>query len=281
MKSFYIISNEQKDPGAKAAASIASYLAERGKDCSICAQRVGKKRADAGQIPDHAECALVLGGDGTLLRAARDLVKTRIPLLGVNMGTLGYLAEVDIRHIAEALDQLIRDDYTLEERMMLEGSAKLKDAAEVRDIALNDIVITRNGRVRVLDFNIYVDGVFLSSYSADGIIVSTPTGSTGYNLSAGGPIVEPQASMILLTPIAPHTLNSRTIVLPDDAAISIEVLEDRGADRSGAEAAFDGDTSVLLNAGDRIEICKAGRKTRLIKLKNTGFLEILREKMNK
>ena len=149
------------------------------------------------------------------------------------------------------------------------------------DIALNDIVITRNGRLRVVDFNVYVDGAFLSSFTADGIIISTPTGSTGYNLSVGGPIVAPEASLMLLTAIAPHTLNSRPIVLPDDVEIAIEIGTSHGTDIDGAEATFDGDTSVKLNAGDRVVIHRSSREALMIKTKNTSFLEILREKMSR
>ncbi|MCC8065883.1 MAG: NAD(+)/NADH kinase, partial [Clostridiales bacterium] len=164
--------------------------------------------------------------------------------------------------------------------MMLSGTALHQGRGMLEDIALNDIVITRNGRMRVVDFNIYVDGVFLYSYAADGIILSTPTGSTGYNLSAGGPIIAPEASMLLLTPIAPHTLNSRPIVLPEDVEVAVEIGYGHGTEADGAEATFDGDTSVKLNCGDRIVISKAEQKTRLIKTNNTSFLEILRDKMN-
>ena len=149
------------------------------------------------------------------------------------------------------------------------------------DIALNDIVITRNGRLRVVDFNVYVDGAFLSAFTADGIIISTPTGSTGYNLSVGGPIVAPEASLMLLTAIAPHTLNARPIVLPDDVEIAIEIGTSHGTDIDGAEATFDGDTSVKLNAGDRVVIHRSNREALMIKTKNTSFLEILREKMSR
>lgn len=239
----------------------------------------GFKYTDARKIPDDVDCVLVLGGDGTLLQAARDLVERAIPLLGINMGTLGYLAEIDRKSIRPALDKLIAGQYIVEERMMLRGSAYHQNRRLLSDIALNDIVISRNGRMRVVDFNVYVDGVFLNSYSADGMIISTPTGSTGYNLSAGGPIVAPQASLMLLTAIAPHTLSSRPIVLPDDVEIMIEIGASHGTDMDGAEATFDGDTSVKLNAGDRIVITKSEQRTHLVKTKNTSFLEILREKM--
>lgn len=285
MNVFYVITNYQKDPEFQTAGAIKEYLEAKGKTCYIQRKEVpglsGEyKYTDAQKIPQDVECVLVLGGDGTLLQAARDLVESRLPLLGVNMGTLGYLAEIERRSIRPALDKLICGEYSMEHRMMLHGVAWHQNRKMLSDIALNDIVISRNGRLRVVDFNVYVDGVFLTSYSADGIIISTPTGSTGYNLSVGGPLVAPQASLMLLTAIAPHTLNSRPIVLPDDVEIMIEIGSSHSTDVDGAEATFDGDTSVKLNSGDKIVITKSESSVRMIKTKNASFLEILREKMN-
>lgn len=286
MDIFYIITNYQKDPEMTVAHEIREYLKSKGKTCYIQQKEVedpqGRYRyTDAQHVSDEVECVLVLGGDGTLLQAARDLVDRSIPLLGINMGTLGYLAEIDRKNIFPALDKLIGGEYTVEHRMMLTGTAFHQSRRMLADIALNDIVISRNGRLRVVDFNVYVDGAFLSSYTADGIIISTPTGSTGYNLSVGGPIVAPEASLILLTAIAPHTLNSRPIVLPDFVEITIEIGTNHGTDIDGAEATFDGDTSVKLSSGDRIVITRSMREALMIKTKNTSFLEILREKMSR
>ena len=286
MDTFYIITNYQKDPEMTVAHEIREYLKSKGKTCYIQQKEVedpqGRYRyTDAQHVSDEVECVLVLGGDGTLLQAARDLVDRSIPLLGINMGTLGYLAEIDRKNIFPALDKLIGGEYTVEHRMMLTGTAFHQSRRMLADIALNDIVISRNGRLRVVDFNVYVDGAFLSSYTADGIIISTPTGSTGYNLSVGGPIVAPEASLILLTAIAPHTLNSRPIVLPDFVEITIEIGTNHGTDIDGAEATFDGDTSVKLSSGDRIVITRSMREALMIKTKNTCFLEILREKMSR
>ncbi len=293
MDTFYIITNWSKDPELETAHAIQQYLEGKGRRCYIQAQKNSGaavreaglpftyKYTDAQQIPEDVECVLVLGGDGTLLQAARDLVDREIPLFGINMGTLGYLAEVDCKGIRPALDRLMADEYTAERRMMLYGQAYHQNRRLLGDIALNDIVITRNGRLRVVDFNVYVDGEFLSSFTADGIIISTPTGSTGYNLSAGGPIVAPEASLMLLTAIAPHTLNSRPIVLPDAVEIAIEIGTSHETGVDGAEATFDGDTSVKLNAGDRILITKSDRQAQLVKTKNTSFLERLREKMSR
>ena len=284
MDIFYVITNEQKDPDYETAGFIQLYLEEKGKICYVQmlyeGQKLGAyKYTDARKIPENVECVLVLGGDGTLLQAARDLVERSIPLLGVNMGTLGFLAEVEKKNLQNALDQLIQGDYFVEDRMMIQGTALHQGRQLLSDISLNDIVISRNGRLRVIDFNIYVDDVFLTAYSADGIIVSTPTGSTGYNLSAGGPIVAPQASLMVMTALAPHTMNSRPIVLPDNVEITIEIGANRMNDADGAEATFDGDTSVKLNAGDKIVIARSEQKTRLVKTKHTSFLEVLREKL--
>lgn len=286
MDTFYIITNYQKDPEMTVAHEIREYLESKGKTCYIQQREAedpqGRYRyTDAQHVSDEVECVLVLGGDGTLLQAARDLVDRSIPLLGINMGTLGYLAEIDRKNIFPALDKVIGGEYTVEHRMMLTGTAFHQSRRMLADIALNDIVISRNGRLRVVDFNVYVDGAFLSSYTADGIIISTPTGSTGYNLSVGGPIVAPEASLILLTAIAPHTLNSRPIVLPDFVEITIEIGTNHGTDIDGAEATFDGDTSVKLSSGDRIVITRSRREALMIKTKNTSFLEILREKMSR
>ena len=286
MDTFYVISNYLKDPELETAGFIRDYLDSKGKKCYISQREdgvlpVNYKYTDVKKIPEDVECVLVLGGDGTLLQAARDLVDRELPLLGINMGTLGYLAEIEHKNIQPALDLLIDGAFSVEQRMMIRGVAWHQERKMLSDIALNDIVITRNGRLRVVDFNVYVDGVFLTSYTADGIIISTPTGSTGYNLSVGGPIVAPQASLMLLTAIAPHTLNSRPIVLPDNVEVMIEIGSSHSTDVDGAEATFDGDTSVKLNSGDKIVISKAQQKAEMIKTKNTSFLEILREKMNK
>lgn len=285
MDKFYIVTNEMKDSGLEITKKMQQYLMEQGKECIIQEQEPKQtdsvyKYTNAHLIPEDVDCVLVLGGDGTLLQASRDLIECGIPLMGVNLGTLGYLAEIDGQNIKPALDRLILDDYVLEKRMMLDGFAMRGDKQLLHDIALNDIVIGRDGRLRIIDFNIYVNGEFLNSYSADGIIISTPTGSTGYSLSAGGPIISPEASLILLTPIAPHTLNTRSIVLPDDARIMIEIGEGHVGNRKGVVATFDGDTFVSLRRGDQVVISKAEKATRLVKVNNISFLEVLRKKMN-
>ncbi len=284
MNGFYIIYNQLKKNTEEKAVFVKNYLEEKGK---ICYLHEGGERAaspryrytDAASIPEDADCVIALGGDGTLLQASRDLVDTSLPLLGVNMGTLGYLAEIEHTGLKDALDRLIDDDFSIEERMMLQGTVRQSSKRIMDDIALNDIVISRRGKLRVVDFNIYVDDAFLCSYRADGIIVSTPTGSTGYSLSAGGPIVSPDASLILLTAIAPHTLVSRTIVLPDDVKVCIEIGSMRDVPEGRAEAVFDGDTGITLEHGSRVIISRASKTTRFIKMYQTSFVTNLREKL--
>ena len=284
MDRFYIIPNSAKDPELTFSNMIIDYLEEHGARCHV--QKIAEKMegpyhyTDPDGIPEDTQCIIVLGGDGTLLQAARDVVHLDIPLLGINLGTLGFLAEVDKNSVYPALDRLLTDDYELEERMMLEGKIYRGDELVGKDIALNDIVIGREGHLRVIRFKNYVNDSYMNSYNADGIIISTPTGSTGYSLSAGGPIVSPEASLILLTPIAPHTLNTRSIVLPADAEITVELLHGHTAGWDEAAASFDGDTCVKLGIGDCIRIYRSSRMTRLIKINNISFLEVLRNKMN-
>jgi NAD+ kinase len=202
-----------------------------------------------------------------------------IPLLGINLGTLGYLAEVESTRIEPAIDQLLLDDYTREERMMLSGIVQNNGQME-ENYALNDIVISRCGSLQVLTFHIYVNGQFLNSYSADGIIVATPTGSTSYNMSAGGPIVEPGARLLLLTPICPHTLNTRSIVLAPEDEIRIEIPEGRDGQPQTVEASFDGSHKVVLGTGDSVIVRKAEKTTGILKLQTESFLSVLHKKMS-
>ena len=283
MDKFYIITNSDKDKDFQITNEIVSYLKKNGKKCQV--QQAERKLEGAYHytnpelIPEGTQCILVLGGDGTLLQAARDVVYRKIPMLGINLGTLGFLAEVDRQSIHAALDKLIADDYEIEERMMLTGTVYRGDKVIGRDVALNDIVICREGALRVVRFKNYVNDVYLNSYNADGIIISTPTGSTGYSLSCGGPIVSPNGAMTLMTPIAPHTLNTRSIIFPAEDVITVELGEGRHEDMENGLASFDGDTVIPMVTGDRIVIQKASVSSRILKLNHVSFVEVLRQKM--
>ena len=280
MKRFYVIANKAKDPRGTYTKRITEYLEAHG-GLGICldSEELAENAAAGNGCGEAAECALVLGGDGTLLRAARNMVNRGIPLLGINLGTLGYMAEVEIGAIEPALDRLLADQYTREERMMLAGSVFKQDYEE-ENCALNDIVISRRGSLQILTLYIYVNGQFLNSFSADGMIVATPTGSTGYNMSAGGPVVEPSAHLLLLTPICPHTLSTRSIVLAPEDEIRIEIPLGRNGRRQSVEANFGGSHKIGLQTGDSIVVRKAERTTGILKLNTESFLTVLHKKMS-
>lgn len=285
MKYFYMIVNHSKKKAEYGAGLIRKYLEDKGCECAVwnksdteeeVSGKMDFRYTDSRTVPAWTECAIVLGGDGTLIQAARDLAGSGIPLLGVNMGTLGYLAQIGREEdIFPALDELIADHYGLEKRIMLKGSVCSNGKTTAEDIALNDIILSRMG-LNMLRFNLYIDGEFLNDYSADGIIAATPTGSTAYNLSAGGPIAVPDSEMILLTPICPHSLNSRSVVLAPDRVIELEIT---GRGEEGTFLSFDGDTQVSLKKGDRVRIEKSETETTLIRLKKVSFLENLRDRM--
>lgn len=297
MERFYLIANQTKDRNFAVTRKVVKYLEEHGKQCFLSPQirscpeaegsfpehgrekEEGFHYTDPSQIPENIDCAIVLGGDGTLLQAARDVVDRQIPLLGINLGTLGYLADTDSSSIFPALDHLLAGEYELQRRMMLTGSIYRGSRKIAEDIALNDIVLSRRGGLRVVQFNNYVNGEFLNSYRADGIIIATPTGSTGYSLSAGGPVVSPEGAMLLMTPLAPHTLNTRSIIFPEHDVIIVELGPDRDGGEEQGMAFFDGDTGIQMVTGDRIEIKKSRKDTWLVKVSKISFLETLRRKM--
>lgn len=274
MEHFLIVTNDGKDADGRVTAKVNQLLTDAGKTCVLC-EKDGDKKIIREKIPEKIDCAVVIGGDGSLIEVARFLHGRNIPVLGINMGTLGYLTEVEVNHIEDAFAQILEGDYTLEDRMMLEGT--LQDGR--KDISLNDIVVSRKTEIRLIHFRIYVNGELLNTYEADGVIISTPTGSTAYNLSAGGPIVEPTASMIVITPICPHALNTSSIVLSAEDEIVIEIAEGRHDAVEEAMVAFDGADTLPLVTGDRVTIRRAGASTRLMRLSRISFLEMLRRKM--
>ena len=284
MEHFYIIANSEKPESVTLRDKIVGYLNRRGKTCSYQENAQPSENhaysfTDPARVPEDIDAVLVLGGDGTVIQAARDLARRDVPFLGINVGTLGYLTEVEASEYGQALDTLIRGEYYLEKRMMLCGEVFTEEGKTYAGKALNDIVISRQGVLRVVNFQILVNGRYLNSYNADGMIISTPTGSTGYNLSAGGPIVEPGAEMLLITPICPHTLNARSIVLSGHDQVEIVIGPGRKMEKDRAVATFDGDTEIGLVSGERVKIRRSIHATKLIKLNDQSFLEVLSRKL--
>lgn len=274
MKRFCVVAMRERQEILQAAEKIKAYLEQRGCTCFLNAGYVKRKN-----ISGNTQCAIVLGGDGTLLQAARELAQTQIKLIGINFGRLGFLAEVEKDDIIKTLDCLIGDKFTVEKRMLLNGRIVRSGTVIMENVALNDIVINRSSLMRVMQLKIWINGMMLSEYSADGIIVSTPTGSTAYSMSAGGPIVKPSARLIVMTPICPHTLNTRSIILDAEDVIEIQAFSKRKYDNDVKKVFFDGDENVELEEGDQVIIEGSRLETEIIKLRSRSFLEILGKKM--
>lgn len=277
MKKFMLIMNSIKSDAARDVCSkIKDYIGIKGGNCQVVSGYVKKD-----DIASDTDCAIVLGGDGTLLHASRDLMGMNIPLIGVNFGHLGFLADVEAEAVEDMVDRLMSDDFLIEKRLMLEGTISRNGENIPVASALNDVVIGRSGVMGVLDFKVFVNGIRLNSYKADGIIVATPTGSTAYSMSAGGPLVKPSAQLIVMTPVCPHTLNTRSIVLEGNDIIEIEICQTKPVEcKESAYVYFDGDLATPLSNGDRIIIKKSANSTDIIKLDSRSFLEVLRRKLN-
>lgn len=284
MKKFALLTNYSKDKRLAYTRMIKTYITENGGSYWIPRyisepDKDGDQRYDFSDMPEDIECVLVLGGDGTLLQAARELLQRHIPLLGINLGTLGFLTSAEKSELPKCLDSVLDDSCSIDERMMLEGVAYHGSEKIQMNIALNDVIIARAGFSRLVELKIYVNGELLSIYNADGIIVSTPTGSTGYSLSAGGPIIFPQTDVIVITPICPHSLQARSLVVSGEDRIMIEIGRRRKTQKEEAMVTFDGRSAQELETGDRIEIYKAQETTQLIRLKGRSFYQVLQNKI--
>ena len=284
MKKFALLTNYSKDKRLVYTRMIKTYITENGGSYWIPRyisepDKDGDQRYDFSDMPEDIECVLVLGGDGTLLQAARELLQRHIPLLGINLATLGFLTSAEKSELPKCLDSVLDDSCSIDERMMLEGVAYHGSEKIQMNIALNDVIIARAGFSRLVELKIYVNGELLSIYNADGIIVSTPTGSTGYSLSAGGPIIFPQTDVIVITPICPHSLQARSLVVSGEDRIMIEIGRRRKTQKEEAMVTFDGRSAQELETGDRIEIYKAQETTQLIRLKGRSFYQVLQNKI--
>ncbi len=263
---------------------IASWLQTRGAEAifetetAALAPAAGARSLSKAALASDADMVLVLGGDGTLLSMADCIGETgsRIPILGVNFGSLGFLTEVTLPELYPSLEAALGGRARLEERMMLRATTTRKNQLFARHVALNDVVVTKGARSRMIDLSVYVGDEFVTRVKADGLIVATPTGSTAYNLAAAGPIVEPSLDALILTPIAPHTLTNRPIVIPATAPVRIQpVMEDRAE----VYVTFDGQEGLQLQAGDHIEVTRSDTPLLLIKPSTRSYFEVLRTKL--
>lgn len=277
MNNFFIIANKQKDINLEITEQIRHHISRLGAVCNIYDQY--DRDVSSIDIPEETQCILVIGGDGTILAAARMLVGSNIPLLGINLGTLGFLADVNLADLSKTLDLLLQDQYQVENRIMLTAEVYKQGKKAATYIALNDFNINRFGASRVIGLKVGINGSVIDRYRADGVIVCTPTGCTGYNLSAGGPIINPTCKNFVITPICPHSLTARSIVLAKEDIVTVEVEQIRSNIKEEAIISFDGREGLSLFPGDQVKIYKSQEVTPFIKATEVSFVQILKEKL--
>ncbi len=227
------------------------------------------------EIPSHVEMIIVLGGDGTLLSVARLVRDYEVPILGVNLGGLGFLTEITLEELYRVLERVIQGDFITDERVVLNAAVIRRGERMAEFTVLNDAVINKGALARIIDLETTVNGEYLTTFKSDGLIISTPTGSTAYNLSAGGPIVYPSLHSIIITPICPHTLTNRPIMVPDDVEIRV-ILK---AKQQEVILTLDGQQGFYLEFEDVVEVRKAESRILLIKSPYRHYFEVLREKL--
>ncbi len=279
MKQFFIVARDDKNENLIFIHEIMDYIQLKGGICSYSINPDDSLEAEL-MVPQEAECILTVGGDGTLIRAAQNIFGKNIPMIGINRGHLGYLCDLDQDSVYEGIDSLLNDSYHVEERMMLSGYVIHGDGRVGHEAqALNDIVLSSSAGLQVIHVRVHVNGKFLYAYNCDGMIFSTPTGSTAYNLSAHGPIVNPKTNLILLTPINPHTLNARSIVLDPYDELEIEICARWDEESEEAEISFDGNHKRIMRPGEKLVVHRANETTKMIHLQDVSFLDRIRSKL--
>jgi len=275
-----ILTKPGSERAAAKAVEVVDYLEARGHELVVDADTAQLAGLGAGtpreELPEGTDLAIVLGGDGTLLLGARVFSPNAVPIFGVNMGRLGFLTDTGPEGLFEVLDQVLAGEHTVEERLMLSAEVIRPDGTVLGPYeAFNDIVVNKGALAQVIRLETRVDGYFVSSYLADGIIISTPTGSTAYGLAVGGPIIVPTTQVFLVAPICPHMLMNRPLVVPASATMDIRLAEARG----DVYLTIDGQEGFPLHPGDRIRACRAAHQARLVKVASQDFFSILHTKM--
>ena len=277
--------NPYRDKGLKAAQAAERVLRSSGVETVMCLPfalggggvEVPRhiRFKDAAEELKTADMLICFGGDGTILHAAKDANVHHVPVLGVNLGSVGFMAELEQGELS-MLSRLAAGKYTVEARMMLDVTVRREGKVIYSDLALNDAAVTKGAVARVVDLEVYGDKVLISSFSADGVVVSTPTGSTAYAMSAGGPIVEPTAENNIVTPICPHALSARSFVLSRGRTVSVKLGK---MARKTAYLSVDGGKALRLNSSDTVELRESQSKTRLVRVTGRSFYEILNHKL--
>lgn len=280
MEKIGLIVNNEKEEVPNILRELCGLLEARGQDYVLTEASAEVLECEVETVPYYelareVEVIIVMGGDGTLLKVARNFAASEVAILGINLGRLGFLTDVDIEKLEAGLEQLLNDKYMIEDRMMLEGKV-IREGEVVNQVrAVNDLVINKGNFSRLIKLETIVDGEYLTTYPADGLIVACPTGSTAYSLSAGGPIVSPRLDSLIITPICPHTLHSRSIVVNDDEEVTIKVE----ADHRNIMLTVDGQENLEIMPEDTIKVIKADLVTHLVKLDGYNFYRVLRSRL--
>ena len=227
-------------------------------------------------IPQQVDLVIVLGGDGTLISVARQINGLPVPILGVNLGSLGFLTEITRHELPSTLDSVLDGKFEISDRMMLDVEILRRGQSVAKHTLLNDAVMNKGTLARIIDMETWVDGNYLTTFKSDGLIISSPTGSTGYNLAAGGPIIYPGINSLVITPICPHMLTNRPLIVPSTSTVAIDInFADDVVYFTG-----DGQIGANLEPGDRVEIRQSNARTQLIKSPTRDYFEILRTKLS-
>ncbi len=278
MKNFLIVARSFSDLHEKYINIIRDYIRAHGGMCILDLDTCPDSSDAMVKVDDNIECIITVGGDGTVVRVAQNISNRDIPIVGLNCGHLGYLCDMTVENVERCLDQLLCDNCKIDERMMLEGDCSNDPSAKFR--ALNDIVVVPVAAgIYVLNITVKVNGIQLYSHNADGLIVATPTGSTAYNLSANGPIVSPHADCIILTPINPHTLNSRSIILSSSDEVEVMITARHDEDEPQANIVYDGNHRQTLKKNETLRIYRSKTTSKMVMLENVTFLERIRARM--
>ena len=277
MKNFLIVARSFSDLHEKYINIIRDYISAHGGMCILDLDTCPDSSETQINVDDNIECIITVGGDGTVVRVAQNITDRKVPIVGLNCGHLGYLCDMTVDNVEHCLNQLLSDNYKIDERMMLEGDCS-NDKNHFR--ALNDVVIASDAAgLYVLNLTVKVNGIQLYQHNCDGLILSTPTGSTAYNLSANGPIVSPHADCIILTPINPHTLNSRSIILASNDEVEVTISARHEEDNPKANIIYDGTLRQTLGRDDVLRIYRSKVTSHMVMLENVNFLERIRARM--
>jgi len=279
IKKIGIIANTEKEKAAECAIKLKEWAVNQGIEVFFeegIARKVGENTGlDRRELASRVDLLVVLGGDGTILRTVRFVSEYNIPIVGINLGEFGYLTEVNLNEMYSALALIVKGEYQTEKRMMLDVTIQLGVETIRQQSILNDVVITRGNLSRILNLETTVNNGYLTTFRADGIIISTPTGSTAYSLSAGGPIVFPEQDSFVINPICPFTLTNRPIIIPDNAEIKVVLW----TKEQGATLTLDGQVSYTMKSGDIITVRKSRYVTNLVSSPHRDYMEILRTKL--